>query len=708
MKRTSLWLSLLTALAPGYLQAIEDPLLDLSLEELVRTDVTSVSRKSQSLTDVPAAAFVISSEDIRRSGARALPDLLRMVPGLQVAQIDNGRYAVTSRSFNGRFANKLQVLVDGRSIYHPLFAGVLWELDPIPLEDIERIEVIRGAGAVMWGANAVNGLINIISKTTRNQTGGSVSVGGGTQGNAMLYARIGQTLDNDASWKLSTQVRHADASRRDDFGGRSNDALDNAVVDFRFDKSLGNGRDFSIWANASRSSTGDLWRTQPTFTPFPTPSISLADQRPDQILDSQSLVGRYRWIGDSGIESTLQGSITRSGIDITAFIKENRTTYDLDYQGRYAIGAHDLTWGLNHRSSNDEMSTNEPYVAIAPKSYTQQNTGIFLHDDWTLLPDTLKFGIGGRADVTSRNGTNYSANATLLWTPTRTDSAWIKLAQAPRTAARAEKDVSILAGVTVVNMGVNIPVITYVDGDNKLGPEMSRGVELGYRKQFSSTLNADLTAYRYRLTDLRSGTSSGAFACFPNPTIPVDYARCGYFGLPPGMPVIFNLSQTSNGAAGWNDGVELAVDWLPLPSWRLQLSYAWSRLRMDRSGDPTVDADSQIAERAHPRHVASLRSQWNVSSNQQLDLWLRGNSAYDRFRLVELAPSATGAPTYDRIPAYLTLDLRYAYRWNKDLELSLVGRNLLQNRRVEYVSDFIPTARTQISPTWMLFANWKF
>ena len=202
MKRATLWIAILAAFSPCS-HAAGDLFDDLSLEELVKTEVTSVSRKSQSLSDVAAAAFVITSEDIRRSGAQALPDVLRMAPGIEVAQIDNGRYAVTARGFNGRFANKLQVLVDGRSIYHPMFSGVIWELDPIPLDDIERIEIIRGAGAVMWGANAVNGVINIISKHSRNQTGGAANLTAGTRGFGNIYARIGQSLDEKTSFKLS-------------------------------------------------------------------------------------------------------------------------------------------------------------------------------------------------------------------------------------------------------------------------------------------------------------------------------------------------------------------------------------------------------------------------------------------------------------------------------------------------------------------------
>ena len=181
MKHATLLTAILAAFAANA-HAAAAAIDDLSLEDLVKTDITSVSRKTQSLADVAAAAFVISSEDIRRSGAQALPDVLRMAPGIEVAQIDSGRYAVTARGFNGRFANKLLVLVDGRSIFSPLFSGVVWELDPVPLEDIERIEIIRGAGAVMWGANAVNGVINIITRHSRNQAGGALSVGAGHAG----------------------------------------------------------------------------------------------------------------------------------------------------------------------------------------------------------------------------------------------------------------------------------------------------------------------------------------------------------------------------------------------------------------------------------------------------------------------------------------------------------------------------------------------
>jgi len=717
MKRATLWIAILAAFSPSS-YAAGDIFDDLSLEDLVKTEVTSVSRKSQSLSDVAAAAFVITSDDIRRSGAQALPDVLRMAPGIEVAQIDNGRYAVTARGFNGRFANKLQVLIDGRSIYHPMFSGVMWELDPIPLDDIERIEIIRGAGAVMWGANAVNGVINIISKHSRNQTGGAANITVGTQGFGNVYARIGQSLDEKTSFKLSAQGRYTDPSKQFDSRDDAEDRLKNGVVDFRFDRDLGAGSDLAIWANASRSSLGDLWRINPDMDKLTnTGVLTLNPLSFSQRLHSESLVGRYRWLTDAGIESSLQLSAGRSGIEISDFIDESRTTFDLDYLGRYPIGAHDVQWGFGFRNSSDEVTTSGQYIHIRNASFTHRTSGLFIHDDWTLIPDNLKLGLGMRWDYASRNGSNYSPHATLLWTPSRTDSAWLKYAQAPRTSARAEQDVSVLAGFNVQKTQLgNLPIVQYArPGSDSMKAEKAEGVELGYRKQISNTVSADVTGYRYRYTNLRSGSQTGLIGCSPAfgafplnmiPGVQVDPSRCP--GILSGQTVLLQEMQAINGLAGWSTGFELAAEWLVTPNWRLQLSYSWSKLNMDEGKDAIANADAQMTERAKPRESTSLRSQWNMSTSQQLDLWLRAMSSYERVNITDATPTTSTEPSYVRIPGYVTLDLRYAYRVNKDLEIALIGRNLIGARRVEYLSDYIPTIANEIKPSAMFTTRWKF
>ena len=660
-----------------------DNLDDLSLEDLTISEITSVSRKSQSLANVPAAAFVISSEDIRRSGALTIPDVLRMAPGIEVAQIDNGRYAVTARGFNGRFANKLQVLIDGRSIYNPFFSGVMWENDPIALEDIERIEVIRGPGAAVWGVNAVNGVINIISKHSRNQIGGLITPTIGTNGISNLYARYGAAIDEDTSWKMSYQGRHAEPSRQVANGEEAADRLNNAALDFRFDRNLDGGSNLSLWANAYRTSLSDMMKIYPS----PTPPFSLNTIVMGQTDASQSIAGRYRWLSSAGIESSVQLSIETASIEMDSYFKQDRTTYDLDYQGRYTFAAHDLLWGLSHRTTAEEITMSAPLISIRNPKYTQRTTGVFVHEDWTLIPETLQFGAGARWDYTNLGGNTFTPSATLMWTPSRIDSAWLKYAKAPRMPARAEQDVSVMIGVAQVPT-IPLPIIIRnTPGQQLLKPESMQTFELGYRTQITNNLNVSINAYRQRYSDIVSG-ELGSWDYFYSQQAP---------GIP--LAIIQNVNAT-NAASGWITGSELSADWLVLPTWRLQLSYTWTRINMDEGGTPGTKASTKDIEQQTPRHYGSLRSQWNISPHQQFDAWIRGSAGVER----------TNAPYYDlvHVPGYVTLDLRYAQRINKDLELAVSGRNLIGGPRNEYISDYIPSIPLEVRASLLFSARWTF
>ncbi|WP_412480407.1 TonB-dependent receptor plug domain-containing protein [Azonexus sp. IMCC34839] len=668
----------MTALAIASQSWASDGLESMSLEDLLATDVTSVSRKSQSLADVPAAAFVISAEDIRRSGALSLPDVLRMAPGIQVAQLDSGRYAVSSRGFNGRFANKLQVLVDGRSIYHPIFSGTLWEQDPIPLEDIERIEVIRGPGAAMWGVNAVNGVINIISKHSRSQQGSEASLTVGDPGLGRIYGSFGAALNDQGSFKVSLLGRHAEPSKTASSRAYGEDRLNNAAVDVRFDQNLSSGKDLSIWFNASRSSLGDLWYTFPRFSGGS--FMGMAEMPVNQVYSSENLMGRYRWLSEKGIESSLQMAFTRSGIDIPGFFLEDRYTFDLDYQGRYAAGEHDLLWGLSHRSSSDDVWTARPVIYLSPEKSSVQTSGIFLQDDWTLIADRVRLGLGARYDHSDRGGYHFSPNVTLIWTPSKSDTLWTKYARAPRLPSRAEQDISIYAGV--IPTGGSALLIHNKPAGESFRSEKLEGFEVGGRKQFASNLNADLSAYRYRYTGLRAGSLS---------TTPV------VSDFPPLMAL---ETRPSNSLDGWVTGFELSADWLVTQAWRLQLSYSWMRTEIDDSANPTLKTTGDNLEKADPRQYGSLRSQWNLSSSQQFDVWLRGSAGYYR----QNAPY----PNLVRIPGYLTLDLRYAYKVDKNLELALIGRNLAGPRRSEFIADYLPAVAVEIAPAIMATARMTF
>lgn len=663
----------------------DDDLVGLSLDELLKTEVTSVSKKVQSLSDVAAAAFVISADDIARSGATSLPDVLRMVPGLAVAQIDASRYAVSSRGFNGRFANKLQVLIDGRSIYHPLFSGVLWESDPVPMADIERIEVIRGPGAAMWGSNAVGGVINIITKHTRDLQGAALIARAGSQGAAGLYARQGVTLQDNATLKFSIQHRQADSSDIRHSAWPSVDDFKNTVLDARYDHALEQGRDVTFWFNATHATTGDAWLTEYSVGPG---GLSLQPKVMEQRIHSENLMGRYRWLTEGGVESSIQASAGTSGVAIQPYVDETRTTIDLEYQGRYAMGVHDLLWGVNYRQSHDRIYAPDFLLGFANPSFTQRSQGVFVHDEWTLVPDTWKLGLGVRWDGTNRGGNYWSPNAALLWTPTRSDSGWLKWARAPRVPSRAEQDIQMFTAIMPVPIevspGVYLPwVLRTVPPAQDLQAERSQAIELGYRKQWASNLHGDVVVYRQRYTDLRSGTLG----------MPYYYAYQSY-------PAMVSDVTECNCMAATMSGLELSADWLAMPNWRLQLSATWQNLAVDASSDMSIAGAGLREERGTARRFVSLRSQWNIATQHQLDAWLRGSSGYWRTEL----PYTTEV----RVPGYVTMDLRYAYRPTKGVEYSVVGRNLVGGKRLENMADYLPSLATVVKPSIHVMGRWDF
>ena len=654
---------------------------DLNLEDLTKIEVSSVSRRNQSLNNVPAAAFVISADDIRRSGAQTLPDVLRMAPGIQVAQIDSGRYAVTARGFNGRFSNKLQVLVDGRSIYDPFFSGTLWEHDQIPLEDIERIEIIRGVGAAMWGANAVNGVINIISKHSHGEANGMLAASIGTHGQRQLYARAAGNIDADTSWKLSAQGRHAGPAKKSADGSYSADDLTASTVDFRFDRTLTAGSALTVWANVANSTQGDLY----PFTINPLDPMVLDPIAVDEKTSTQMLGARYRWLTEQGFESSIQSSLSNAQIGLKNAFEIRYVKFDLDYQGRYTFAEHDLLWGLTHRTMSDEAWSNFAFEMTIPRrEFTQRSSGVFLHDNWTLVPDTWQLGVGARWDQSNLGGSFLSPSATLMWTPTRNHTLWAKYARAPRIPSRAESDVSMISGYQGPTTGPFLSMLRSQPGSLPLSRETIEGGELGFRSQLAPHFSIDLSLYRYRYANLVSSTLG---------TTEVNLS----FGP---IPVVIQNLDRNNAANGWLTGAELSLDWLLSPTWRLQLSYTLTHVDMDASSNPISDAQGKADERGTARHTGSLRSQWNLSENQQLDAWLRGSSGMVR----TLSPYTTEI----RIPGYVTLDLRYAFKLTRDLEIALSGRNLIGPRRVEYVSDYVPATPVVIEPSLQLTTRWKF
>lgn len=652
--------------------------LDMSLEELLTAEVTAASRKAQRLNDVAAAAFIISREDIERSGATSIPEALRMAPGVQVGRLSNNRWAVSVRGFNGRFSNKLQVLMDGRSIYSPLFSGVVWEAEDTSLADIDRIEVIRGPGAAMWGANAVNGVINIVTRRARDTQGDLVELGVGTSERAFGTVRHGgQVADGFfRAWaKGFAREKSSDLAAQ-----RANDDWQAGRVGFRADWGLASGNRLTLNGGAHMGREGDRWNIPDVTSPS---GFMPTDMQ--QKTQGWHLVGRYEWIMPGGSDAALQMYLDYSDVDIENAVREQRTTADLDFQHRFQIGRrHDFVWGLGYRHSHDQIGA-QGMIRVQPDSRNFRLLSAFVQDDITFVPDTLRLMLGARLEHNSFTGFEPQPNARLIWTPSPNHALWGAVSRAVRTPSRAELDAQVDLSAAPAHSARNptpFPILirNVPRADHQLSAERVTAFELGYRHQFQSGLSVDLTAFHNRYSGLRSSALGGAY---PESST---------------VPYLLQTVVPNNDIEARTRGLELALDWRVSPEWRLQPSYSYLRIAAHATtGDPVNRMNAQAFERDAPRHQFSLRSSMSFSGQRQLDVWLRHVS-----KLGDADMAGNG------IPAYTTMDVRYAWRPTKSLELSVVGQNLLDQRHPEFVPVLIPSETLQVERGVYLKAKWQF
>ena len=653
--------------------APSDEVLNLSLEDLLKTEVTTASRKSQALQATAAAVFVITREDIERSGVLSLPDALQMAPGVHVARIANNHWAVSVRGFNGRFANKLLVLVDGRSVYSPLFSGVLWELEDMLLEDIDRIEVIRGPGASMWGANAVNGVINIITRKARDTQGNLVVSGGGDNERLFGGFRHGGRVGT-GYYRVWGKVDRRDVSPGVS-GEPGNDDLRSRHVGFRGDWSQSAGDRLMVTGEVFNTPGGDRWD-------IPDINAPAGFRRTDvhQVGKGGHLLGRRDWILADASEAALQSYIAITDLQLGSIVHERRTTFDIDFQHRKRLWrTHDVMWGLGYRTSRDDIDT-QGMIHIDPDKGKVTLFSAFVHDEITLAPDALTLILGTRIEHNSYTGWEPQPNLRLLWTPSSHQTAWGALSRAARTPSRAEINGQVDLRVMPAMPPLQPAVLVRNVPDGNLESETVTALELGYRHQFDTRFSLDLTGFHHRYRDLRTGSTG------PQRFVP---------GLP---PYVVQEVTPDNGGAGHTYGAELALDAHASSSWRLQASYTFLQARVRaKSADPLQTAAARELQSSSPQHQLSLRSLLSLPGRQQLDLWVRVVSALDY----------PGDPQR-HIPSYTTADLRYAWRPSTQLELSLVGTNLLDSDHPEFLTDYLPSELRLVERSFHVKAKWQF
>ncbi|MEJ2202023.1 MAG: TonB-dependent receptor, partial [Desulfuromonadaceae bacterium] len=559
---------------------------------------------------------------------------------------DGSKWAVTARGFNGRFANKLLVLMDGRSVYTPLFSGVYWNMQDTLLEDIERIEVIRGPGAALWGANAVNGVINIITKHAEKTNGLLFKAGYGTEEQGFGSIRYGSSVGEDGDYRAYLKYFNRDGYDASG-GGEAADDWDAYRGGFRYDGRLGSRDTLTLQGDLYSGTAGQTDQELSLLPPtFRTTSNS------DTEFSGGNLLLRWERSFSSASDLALQIYYDRTKWDETALLKETRDTLDMDFQHRFPLGrSQEIIWGLGYRVSWDDIDPTEPGMIFGDDDQTDQTFSLFLQDEITLKKDLLRLILGSKVEHNDYTGLGFQPNARLIWTPSEHHSFWAAVSRALRTPSRIEEDATMRLWL----LPSTPPTIITGMGNKSYASEKLLAWELGYRTIPDPAFSLDLALFFNIYRDLRSfEVQTADFSTLPD-----------YVNLP---------AVTDNKLEAKTWGFELSGDWQAADFWRLQASYSYLQMDVDTSGDSDNTNSIALMEGTSPKQQLSLRSSLDLPHKVELDLWLRYAS--------RLKPKSQG------INDYLTLDLRLGWQPCPGLTLALVGQNLLQGSHREYDPEF--------------------
>ncbi|MCS7471393.1 TonB-dependent receptor [Stieleria sp. ICT_E10.1] len=635
-----------------------DSLLDQDLGSLRRTsvapalevEVSSVSRQKSTIGRSPAAVFVITADMIRRSGYQSIPEVLRLAPGLQVARIDGNKWSVSSRGESGRFSDKLLVQIDGRTVYNPLFAGVLWDVQDVLLEDVLRIEVIRGPGATVWGANAVNGVINVLTKSS-SQTHGSYAIAGaGTLEQGFVGGRLGGRTERGVDYRVWGKWFQRD--EMDLVGGSPYDATDQARLGFRTD-----------W----ESPADDQFTFQGQY--YNGDSGSLADKdlagriEFDQPVSGGNLLTRWTRTHSADHESSLQLYYDRFDRKAYGFGQQTNL-FDLDFQSRFRYRCdHRIIWGASYRAIFDKLTNNDPlpYIAADPERRTVQRFSAFIQDEMTLLEDAWYFTLGSKFSHNTYSNFELQPSARLLWLPNESAAAWCALSRAVRTPSRLSAD-----GRLIVNQPVplgNFPLQLRGVGD--LGAENLVSYEVGYRQQTNEFFAWDATAYFH------------------------DYDKLQVLRLnfPPAAVPFLDLSDA---AAADGYGFEVSATAQLTACWSMRGWYAFQRIEFDEP--PPSIAGSAGRAGALPRNQVSLTHSFDLNRGRQLDVITR---------YVDNLPA-------EATPSYVAVDTRFGWNLGRNVSASVVGRNLFDRRHREFGPNyFTGDVPTEVPRSVHAYVEWR-
>jgi iron complex outermembrane receptor protein len=625
-------------------QTSEGKLKDLSLEQLGNVEVTTVSKAPAQVWRTAAAVYVITQDDIRRSGATSIPEALRLAPGVEVARISSDKWSIGIRGFGSRLARSVLVLIDGRSVYTTLLAGTYWEVQDTVMEDIERIEVIRGPGGTVWGPNAVNGVINIITRKSADTQGALVSAGGGNEEQGFLNMRYGGGNAKGFNYRVYGKgfnrgaEYHSDGDRYDRWGA--------AQGGFRMD-----------WVKNERDSftvQGDLYDERAgesvTLTSYTPPFSQQADG--NALLSGGNILGRWTRVMGEGEDIQIQAYYDRTNRHEPNF-GDLRDTYDVDFLQRLHFGSrHHVSWGLGARASHGHELEIISGLYFDPSTRTDQLFTAFLQDDISLTK-RLTLEVGTKLVHTNYTGAELEPSGRLLWRRTETESYWLAVTHAVRTPSDGERDFFLSGFIGTSPSG--LPFFARFNANRDFESEKLNGYELGFRRLLGRNVYLDVAGFYNQYYDVFSEELTGAPFVENNPA-PTHIL----------LPAEFR-----NGLVGSTAGGEIAPEWKPTRFWRLRGSYSFLQMVLKKSATSMDVGSAPITAGSSPEHQVLLQSSFDLPKRFTADI---------SYRFVSALPGIS-------IPSYSTGNARLAWTLGNHWEVSVVGENLLQPQHVEFASD---------------------
>jgi iron complex outermembrane receptor protein len=596
----------------------------MSLDDLMQTEVTSASRHPESLLDTASAIQVITAQDIEDSGATTIPQALQMATNLDIAQKDPHDWAISARGFNSNLGDKMLVLMDGRSVYTPLFSGVFWNSQDYLLEDIDRVEVISGPGGTLWGANAVNGVISVTTKSAQDTQGLYLEQGAGMGLQEFSGVRYGGVLAPNVYFRVYGKFIDFEDGQLAS-GGDAHDSWRQGQGGFRVDAMPSPHNTFTI--------QGDFYAGDEAL-----------ESGGDAKISGDNVLGRWTDILGNGSDMKLQVYYDRTHISdpfsATQFapagnLIDNLDTYDLDFQHHIVVGTlNQFVWGFGYRLTHDDVQQEAPNFGFNPASLDQTLINLFVQDEVELRRDVF-LTMGTKLEHNDFTGLEWEPNIRLKWTPSSTQNLWAAVSRAVRTPSRLDRD-----------LAEPFAPVTLIQGSNTFVSETLVAYELGYRIQVSPRASGTISAFYNDYNDLRS------LGLTPVTVLPLTYG---------------------NGLQGRTYGAELTAAYQVLDRWKLRAGYNLLEEHISvRPGQ--FDFFNALDETSDPKYQFSARSSMDLGNSLSLDADLR--------YVGSLRVDNGGVPA--EIPAYCELGVRFAWRVSANLELSIVGQNLLHKSHPEF------------------------